>query len=109
MRSYTLGCSTTPWWDKDAEPTESKSDREAKADKMAGEWLLPQRTLEDFARRTRPYFFRNAILHLSAEVSVHPGIIVGRLQHMDEVPWTHHRNLLSGIRHVLARGEKTVH
>jgi hypothetical protein len=28
---------------------------------------------------------------------------------MGEVPWTHHRNLLSGIRHVLARGEETVH
>jgi HTH-type transcriptional regulator / antitoxin HigA len=93
---------------KDAEPTKSKSEREAKADKMAGEWLIPQRTLEDFARRTRPYFSRTAILHFSAEVSVHPGIIVGRLQHMGEVPWTHHRNLLSGIRHVFAKGGETV-
>jgi len=92
---------------KDAEPTESKSEREAKTDKMASEWLIPQRTLEGFARRTRPYFSRNAILNFSAEVGVHPGIVVGRLQQMGEVPWTHHRNLLSGIRHVLARGEET--
>jgi HTH-type transcriptional regulator/antitoxin HigA len=90
---------------KDAEPTENKSDREARADKMASEWLIPQQTLEDFIRRTRPYFSRSALLNFSAEVGLHPGIVVGRLQRMGEVPWTHHRNLLSKIRHVFASVE----
>lgn len=87
---------------KDAEPSENKSEREARADRMAGEWLIPQQAVEAFVRGTHRYFSRKAILSFAAENGVHPGIVVGRLQHMGEVPWTHHRNLLSKIRHVFA-------
>ncbi len=90
---------------KDAEPTESKSKPEAEADRLASEWLLPKQALEVFVRRTHPYFSRSAILNFAAEAGVHPGIVVGRLQHLSEVPWTHHRNLLSKIRHVFAGEE----
>lgn len=90
---------------KDAEPTKGKSKPEAEADKLASEWLLPKQALEVFVRRTRPYFSRSTILNFASEAGVHPGIVVGRLQHRGEIPWTHHRNLLSKIRHVFAGEE----
>ena len=85
---------------KDAEPTEGKSDPEARADKRAVEWLIPGHAFEAFCLRTRPHFSRHALLSFANEIGVHPAIVVGRLQHMGVVPWTHHRHLLDKIRHV---------
>jgi HTH-type transcriptional regulator / antitoxin HigA len=95
----------TAWLDdalvgKEAELTADMSDLEASADRKAGEWLIPGHALEAFILRMRHYFSRNALLSFANEVGVHPAIVVGRLQHMGAVPWTHHRNLLSKICHV---------
>ena len=92
---------------RDAEPTEGKSGHETRADRVASEWLIPEQALEAFILRTRPDFSRSAILSIADEVGVHPAIVVGRLQHMAVIPWTHHRNLLGKIRHVFAREYRT--
>jgi HTH-type transcriptional regulator/antitoxin HigA len=86
---------------KDAERTEDKADAERVADRTAGEWLIPSKELEAFVRRLRPYFSRAEILSFAERVGVHPAIVVGRLQHSGEVPWTHFRNLLTKVGHLV--------
>lgn len=87
---------------KDAERTENKNGVEATADRMAGEWLIPSKALDAFVRKVRPYYSRATVLAFAAEVGVHPAIIVGRLQHQGEIPWTHFRNLLTKVEHLVA-------
>ena len=87
---------------KDAEPAENKLNVETKANKMATEWLVPAKTLQRFLERTRPFISRREVLSFAADLGVHPAIVVGRLQHAGEVPWSHYRNLLDKMRHVFA-------
>lgn len=89
---------------KDAESPANKSEPEVRADTTASEWLIAQQAFTRFIRETRPYFSSDAILTFAQEIRVHPAIVVGRLQHLRMVPWTHHRRLLSKIRHVFAEG-----
>lgn len=74
---------------------------ERRADKIATSWLVPEDKLKLFIRRTKPYYSRSAILQFAAALGVHPAIIVGQLQKRDEIPYTHHRNLLVKTRHLL--------
>lgn len=85
---------------KDAEAAENNA--EIKANKMATEWLIPTRTLQRFLVRTRPFISRREVLSFAADLGVHPAIVVGRLQHVGEVPWTHYRSMLEKIRHAFA-------
>lgn len=87
---------------KDAEPAVSKSGPEQKADRTAGDWLLPRRQLEDFINQKRPYFSRSSVLAFANQVGIHPAIVVGRLQHRGEIPWSNLRNLLGRIRPLLS-------
>jgi HTH-type transcriptional regulator/antitoxin HigA len=87
---------------KDAEPAEYKLNVETKANKLAGEWLIPASRLQRFLVKTLPFISRTEVLSFAADLGVHPAIVVGRLQHAGEVPWSHYRNLLEKIRHVFA-------
>lgn len=84
---------------RDADST-SISPMEEKADKAAAGWLVPQDRLTAFIRSTKPYFSRTAVLRFAASVGVHPALVVGQLQRRGEIPYTHHRNLLTNARHL---------
>jgi HTH-type transcriptional regulator/antitoxin HigA len=86
---------------KDAEPAENKLNAEVRADKSANEWLIPAKALQSFLARTKPFISRKEVLSFAAELGIHPAIVVGRLQHDGEVPWTHYRNMLERIRHTV--------
>jgi len=79
---------------KDAQPAAEKTGEEKLADQLASDWLIPKAPLHDFVKQTKPYFSRTAILTFAESVGVHPGIIVGRLQHDGDLSYTHLRNLL---------------
>lgn len=81
------------------------SEIEARADKRATEWLIPQDQLQVFARRNRPYFSRSAIQDFADRINIHPGIVVGQLQKGGEIPYSHHRNLLTRVRHLFSETE----
>ena len=83
----------------------SVSEIEERADKRASEWLVPQDQLQVFANRISPYFSRSAIQDFARRINVHPGIVVGQLQKRGEIPYSHHRNLLTGVRHLFSRAE----
>lgn len=78
----------------------SVSESEERADRRAAQWLVPQDRLEIFIKHIRPYFSRSAILEFADTLRIHPGIIVGQLQKRGEIPYSHHRNLLTRVRHL---------
>jgi HTH-type transcriptional regulator / antitoxin HigA len=78
----------------------SISEDEARADARAADWLIPQRELQRFINSLKPYFSRAAILDFAATLKIHPGIVVGQLQNRSEIPYSHHRNLLTRVRHL---------
>jgi HTH-type transcriptional regulator/antitoxin HigA len=86
----------------DREPASEKQTEEKHVDKLASEWLVPSQRLAEFVTATSPYFSRARILEFAQSLGIHPGIVVGRLQHEGHVPWTHLRNLLERVRPQLA-------
>ena len=85
-----------------AEPTTQKPRYEQEADRLASEWLIPTAPLTAFIEGTRPYFSASKITEFASATGVHPGIVVGRLQHMREIPWSHSRRMLVKARGLLA-------
>lgn len=81
------------------------SQSEERADKRATEWLVPPRDLQVFADRIRPYFSRSAIEGFADRMNIHPGIVVGQLQKRGDIPYSHHRNLLAGVRQLFTETE----
>lgn len=79
-------------------PTAKKPKDEREADRLASDWLIPPKPLAAFVRETRPYFSARKVAAFAAEVGVHPGIVVGRLQHIGEIPYRNLRRLLVKAR-----------
>ncbi len=71
--------------------------REQAADGLATKWLMPEAKLAKFIRRAEPYYYTKKVEAFAEDVGVHPGIVVGRLQHMGKLPWTHLRRLLGRV------------
>lgn len=82
--------------------TEEKPAYERQADELAQRWLIPPDKLHTFIERTRPFYSRKRIERFADEVNVHPGIVLGRLQHMGEVPWRNLRRMLVKASDLLA-------
>lgn len=74
---------------------------ERQADSQACEWLVPQRQMEEFITRTRPYYSHHKIVSFAQRIGIHPGIVVGQLQHRGEIGWGHSRKYLVKIRDFL--------
>lgn len=87
---------------RDAEKAANKTSEESTADRLATDWLIPPDRLAAFVRETKPYFDRERVLAFAEEIGVHPGIVVGRLQHEKLVPFTHFRNLLERVQPQIA-------
>jgi len=81
------------------------SESEERADTRAAEWLIPQDKLQEFADSIRPYFSRTAIQGFADRINVHAGVVVGQLQKRGEIPYSHHRNLLTRVRHLFSETE----
>jgi len=77
-----------------AEAREGKPEEEQDADNLASEWLLPNDDVNTFIADTKPYYSKKAILAFADKVGVHPGIVVGRLQYLGEISYSHSRGML---------------
>ena len=84
-----------------AEPFGDKPERERRADSCAVNFLVNQRSLDEFIHRVRPYYSAGRITEFAARLGVHPGIVVGQLQHRREIPYSHSRRMLVGVKQVL--------
>lgn len=71
--------------------------REAEANHLAEELLIPADAWSDFVMRAT--FSPQSVRATASALDIHPGIVVGRLQHQGIVPW---RSNLNSLRSRLA-------
>ena len=65
---------------------------------MASELLIPRQEIESFIARVGPLYSKKRIVQFSAHIGVHPGIVVGQLQHREEIGYSHSREMLVKVR-----------
>lgn len=76
---------------------------EIEADNNAASFLIPQNELDDFIARVSPLYSKVRIVGFANKIHVHPGIIVGQLQHSsrNELNYSQHRDLLVKVRDII--------
>jgi HTH-type transcriptional regulator / antitoxin HigA len=80
-----------------------KEDIEKRADEDAAAVLVPPDELDSFIRRLGPIYAEPNIIQFAHRIKMHPGIIVGQLQHREEIGFGSHKNLQPRIRaHVIS-------
>jgi len=81
--------------DSDLPELEQKRNAEAAA------FLVPQEDLDDFVERVGPLYSKKRILGFAELHGLHPGLVVGQLQHRGELDWTHSREMLERVREMV--------
>jgi HTH-type transcriptional regulator/antitoxin HigA len=71
---------------------------EERANWNAANLLVPKRELEEFIRSCSPRYSEARINNLATRLQIHPGIIVGQLQHRGEMSFAAHRKLITKVR-----------
>ena len=91
----------------DSAPSSPKPAAEARADEFASSFLIPKAELDGFINRVKPLFSKTRIQGLAAKLNVHPGLVVGQLQHRRMIPYSHSREMLSRVRHIVTEAALT--
>jgi HTH-type transcriptional regulator / antitoxin HigA len=78
--------------------SKSPDEAEKRASANSADFLVPRSELEVFIRSCAPRYSEARINNLATRLQVHPGIIVGQLQHRGEVSYAAHRKLLTKVR-----------
>jgi HTH-type transcriptional regulator / antitoxin HigA len=86
--------------DLQAKPNDEVEER---ASGNAANLLVPQQELEAFIRACAPRYSEARINNLATRLQIHPGIIVGQLQHRGELSYAAHRKLLTKIRDLITQ------
>lgn len=76
-------------------------DAERRANEQAAASLVPPSELESFISRLSPLYPAERIIQFAHKVQMHPGIIVGQLQHRNEIGYSAHRDFLVKVRAVV--------
>lgn len=79
----------------------AEDEAERRANDEASNTLVPEAELDSFIRRLAPYYSADRIVQFAHKVRIHPGIIVGQLQHRDEVGYSALRDFLVKVRSVV--------
>jgi HTH-type transcriptional regulator/antitoxin HigA len=86
----------------EGEPSDQQSEAERIIDNAACEFLVPAKDLNKFIARTGPYYSKYKISLFSQRLNVHPGIIVGQLQHRKEMSYSYNRDMLPKVRGIIS-------
>jgi len=89
------------------ESMKDKPENERTADGFACECSIASSELERFVARVRPLYSKQQIKGFASRIGVHPGIVVGQLQHRGEIPYAHSREMLMKVRHVVTSSALT--
>jgi HTH-type transcriptional regulator/antitoxin HigA len=89
----------SPWGEKTAE---SESPVERRADAEAAALLIPPEKLQSFILRVSPLFSKERINQFANRIKIHPGIIVGQLQHRREIGYSANREMLVKVRDIVS-------
>jgi HTH-type transcriptional regulator/antitoxin HigA len=85
----------------DRVPSSERPASERKIDEMACSLLVPPDELNSFIRRVRPMYSKVRIIQFANKIGIHPGIVVGQLQHREEIGYQHSREMLVKVREIL--------
>lgn len=86
---------------EDAKHINDKPEMERLADEFAANFSIKKSDLDNFIARIRPLYSKQRVKAFAARMMVHPGIVVGQLQHRGEIPYSHQREMLVKVRHLL--------
>jgi HTH-type transcriptional regulator / antitoxin HigA len=78
-----------------------ENESEKRADEDATSSLIPPDDFESFIRRVGPLYSKQRIIQFAHRIRIHPGIIVGQLQHRRELGYSALRDLLVKVRDVV--------
>lgn len=68
------------------------------ANEQAADVLIPKSDMDAFVRRTSPFYAVQKIVQFAHRIKMHPGVIVGQLQHRGELRYSAHRDFLVKVR-----------
>ena len=71
---------------------------EIKANEEAAEFLISKESMDDFIARVAPLYSREKVYGFARRLNVHPGIVVGRLQYLKEIPHANLNNFIEKVR-----------
>jgi len=74
---------------------------EQRANEKAASLLIDQEDLNSFIRRVGPLYSKQRIIQFAHVTKVHPGIIIGQLQHRGEISYGANRDLLVKVRDIV--------
>lgn len=83
---------------EDAVFSGTKPQYERRADEEAASSLIPPDKITSFIQRVAPFYSKERIIQFAHRIKVHPGIIVGQLQHCGEVKYRSNREMLVKVR-----------
>jgi len=86
--------------DLQSDPTNEVEER---ANSNAASLLVPKHELEEFIRACTPRYSEARINNLATRLQIHPGIIVGQLQHRGEMSFAAHRKLITKVREIVTQ------
>lgn len=84
--------------DLEAEPSDES---EVRANTEAAEALVPQQRLDNFIKMHSPFYSEARINNLATQLKIHPGVIVGQLQHRKEIAYGTHNKLSARVRDLI--------
>jgi HTH-type transcriptional regulator/antitoxin HigA len=88
---------------EDYRPSEMKEDAERRADEEAAATLVPPQELRSFMRRVGPLYAKDRIIQFAHRIKMHPGVIVGQLQHRGEIGYAANREMLAKVREIVTQ------
>lgn len=75
-----------------------EDEAERRASEAASNSLIPSQELQSFISRVGPLYSKERIIQFAHKIKIHPGIIVGQLQHRNEISYASNREMLAKIR-----------
>jgi HTH-type transcriptional regulator/antitoxin HigA len=76
----------------------ASSDVERRASKEAAWSLILPGELDSFISRVAPLYSKQRIIQFAHRIKIHPGIVVGQLQHRGEISYSTNREMLVKVR-----------
>lgn len=76
---------------------------EQRANWNSANLLVPKHELDSFIRACAPRFSEARINNLATRLQIHPGIIVGQLQHCGKISYAAHRKLMTKVRDLVTQ------
>jgi HTH-type transcriptional regulator/antitoxin HigA len=92
---------------EDSTPSDQKPEAEKEADLFASSSLIDSAEMDDFITRISPLYTKPRITGFATRLGVHPGIVVGQLQHKREIDWSQYRDFLAKVRDIMTQAALT--